>query len=54
MKEKFCYGCQNWRPESEGQVLHRNKSSRWVCQFCMKKMNQGLYKSKEKKCTHQD
>lgn len=45
--EKYCFGCQNYRLKTEGQKVKRGRSTRWICNFCVARLNISPYLSKK-------
>lgn len=46
--QKFCFGCQKFRPVDDVQVLKRNGRNRMVCSVCQARCNTSPYAKKAK------
>ena len=47
MTKRFCTACQLDKPLIGGVIKKTNKTVRWVCAQCVKRMSQSPYARKE-------
>lgn len=45
MKMRFCTSCQADRDASTGEVRQLRRTSRWVCQACVERKSESIYRN---------
>lgn len=49
MSQRFCTGCQCLRDASTGQTKHFRTTARWLCQLCVDRKSESIYKNRSGK-----